>query len=301
MTKVVYILIFIISFGFYKADAQTELLRKEIEQIIANKKADVGVAIYGIESGDTLSINNETHFPLQSIFKFHIALAVLDLVDKGDFLLMQEIQIGKNELLPNTWSPIRDKYPNGVKMSIGEIIKYTVAQSDNNGCDILLRLIGGPEVVNEYVHNLGIKDFSIQFNEEEMHKEWNVQFANWTTPKAANDLLLLFYSNNIISKASFDFLWKTMIETSTGKKRIKGKLPEGTMVAHKTGTSGTNEEGVTAAINDIGIVILPNGEHIAISVFVANSKENEEVNEMIIADITKLTWDYFINQPNLTP
>ncbi len=84
-----------------------------------------------------------------------------------------------------------------------------------------------------------------------------------------------------------------MTATSTGVNRIKGRLPAGTPVAHKTGTSDTNAEGVTAAINDIGIVTLPNGEHVAISVFVANSKESNATNEKIIADIAKLVWDHF--------
>ena len=87
-----------------------------------------------------------------------------------------------------------------------------------------------------------------------------------------------------------------MTETSTGPKRIKGQLPPGTLVAHKTGTSATNEKGITAAVNDIGIVTLPNGTHFVISVFVSNSKENDETNEKIIADITKLAWDYFANR-----
>jgi len=128
-----------------------------------------------------------------------------------------------------------------------------------------------------------------------MHKDWNAQFSNWTTPKAATDLLVAFSTKNILSESSFNFLLKTMIETSTGKNRIKGQLPEGTIVAHKTGSSGSNDEGITAAANDIGIVSLPNGKHFAISVFGTNSRENDEANEKIISDIAKVTWDYFQN------
>jgi beta-lactamase class A len=87
-----------------------------------------------------------------------------------------------------------------------------------------------------------------------------------------------------------------MTETATGKKRIKGQLPEGTVVGHKTGSSGTNEKGITAAVNNIGIVSLPNGKHFSISVFVSNSIEKLETNEKIIADISKLAWDYFLNK-----
>ena len=61
-----------------------------------------------------------------------------------------------------------------------------------------------------------------------------------------------------------------MIETPVGLKRTKGLLPHGTGVAHKTGTSST-VNGVTAATNDVGLVTLLNGQHIAIAVFVSDS------------------------------
>lgn len=276
--------------------SQIDSLKHKIEQIIVTKDAVVGVSIFGIENKDSLSINGNERFPMQSVFKLHIALAVLDQVDRGKLNLNQEIFISKKELLPNTWSPIRDKYPNGnIKLTLAEIIKYTVAISDNNGCDILLKLIGGPEEVEKYIYGLGIKNISITYNEEEMHKDWDAQFSNWTTPTAATELLVAFYTKNILSKSSFNFLLKTMIETSTGKNRIKAQLPEGTTVAHKTGSSGKNEEGITGASNDIGVVALPNGNHFAISVFITNSKEREEINEKIISDISKLSWDYFVS------
>ncbi|MEZ4800305.1 MAG: serine hydrolase [Flavobacteriales bacterium] len=125
---------------------------------------------------------------------------------------------------------------------------------------------------------------------------------NWTTPKAASKTLQLAYENRsqLLSKNTFDFFWKTNLETSTGKGRIKGQLPEGTPVAHKTGWSGTNKEtGITGAINDIGIVFLPNGEYFIISVFVSDSKEDLDTNEKIIADIAKTTFDFYSKPDNI--
>jgi beta-lactamase class A len=279
------------------AFAQVDSLRAGIERSLASKNAHVGVAVTALDSFDTLSIHGAQHFPMQSVFKFPIAMAVLNEVDKRRLSLNQKILITKADLLPRTWSPLREKYPNGnVRIPLSEILQYTVSQSDNNGCDILLRLIKGTKIVNDYIHKKGIKEIAIVFNEEEMHKEWNVQFSNWITPKASNDLLKLFYDRKILSAKSRDFLWKIMMETSTGNDRIKGQLPTGTKVAHKTGTSDTNNEGVTAAINDVGIVTLPNGKHFAISVFVSDSKENNKTNEKIISDISKLAWDYFVSK-----
>lgn len=294
MTRVLFLTTLFFSFFCNAVNAQIKSLEQQIEKVTSTKKATVGVAIYSFERNESLSLNHQKHFPLQSVFKFHIALAVLNEIDKGKLTLNQKIFIKKSDLLPDTWSPIRKKYPEGnVSIPLAEILQYTVAQSDNNGCDILLRLIGGPKVVNDYIHGIGVKDVAIQVSENEMHAEWNIQFKNWTTPTASVELLRKFYKRQILSKKSYDFLWKTMIETQTGEKRLKGQLPKGTLVAHKTGTSDTNDEGVTAAINDIGIVTLPNGKHFAISVFVSDSKENTETNERIISDIAKLAWDYF--------
>jgi len=273
----------------------TDSLRQKIQQIVSTKDALVGVSIIGNYGKDTLSINGERHFPMQSVFKLHIALAVLSQIDKGKFSFDQKIEILKRDLLPGLSSAIRDKYPDGGILAISEILEYTVSTSDNVGCDVLLGLIGGPQAVEKYFIENKFKDVSIKFNEEEIQKNWDLQFQNWTTPKAANEVLASFYYNKekLLSKNSYDFIWKLMKESKTSKKRLKGQLPEKAIVADKTGSSGVNKDGLTAAVNDIGIVFLPNGQHFFISVFVTNSKEDTETNEKIIADIAKATWNYF--------
>lgn len=276
---------------------KTDLLRKKIEQIVSDKNAIVGVSILGDNGKDTLSLHGNRHFPMQSVFKFHIALAVLSEIDKGNLSLDQKIEIGKDELLPeNFWSPLRDENPNGGSFTIKRLIQYSVSHSDNTACDVLIRLIGTPKMVEEYIKKSGIDNIQITFNEEEMQAKWENMFQNWTTPKAATETLKLFYENksNLLSKGSYDFFWKTNKETTTGKNRIPGQLPNETIIAHKTGWSGTNKEtGITAAVNNIGIVFLPNGEYFIISVFVSESKEDFDTNEKIIADIAKAAYDFY--------
>ena len=129
------------------------------------------------------------------------------------------IKIKKSELLPGLWSPIREKYPEGAKLSIAEILEYTISQSDNVGCDILLKILGGPNFVENYIKASGVDNISIKINEEVMQNNWDRQFENWTTPLAANQILELFFLNesNLLSPSSYDFLWKIMKETATGK------------------------------------------------------------------------------------
>ncbi|MDR2206536.1 MAG: class A beta-lactamase, subclass A2, partial [Flavobacteriaceae bacterium] len=255
--------------------AQIGDLEGEIKNVIHDKKATIGVSIIANNYQDTININENLHYPMLSVFKFPIAMAVLAEVDKGKFSLNQKIKITTKDLLPNTTSPIRDKFPNGTEMPLGDIIKYTVSQSDNNGCDILLRLIGGTKVIEKFLLKNQLTDISIKANEEKMHKSWDVQYKNWATPISLNHLLTEFYNNKTLSKESHEFLWKIMVETSTGPNRLKGQLPKNIVIAHKTGTSFTNDEGVTAATNDIGIIVLPNGNPVFISVLVSDSSENE--------------------------
>ncbi|HMQ06537.1 MAG TPA: class A beta-lactamase, subclass A2 [Saprospiraceae bacterium] len=284
----------------FTANAQSiDSLRNRLEHIIQTKNAVVGVSIMGMDGKDTLSIYGNRRFPMQSVFKFHIGLAMLSAIDQKQFSLDQLIKIEKNELLSPLWSPIREKYSEGTTLTIAEILEFTVSQSDNAGCDALLRLLGGPLKVEEYIMSCGIKDISIKINEEVMQNHWDRQFENWTTPKAANQTLATFFNNlnNVISPSSYNFIWRIMQETSTGKDRLKGKLPQGTIVAHKTGWSGRNKTtGITAAVNDIGIVFLPDGKYFYISVFITESYEDAATNEEIIADISKAAWDYFRNK-----
>ncbi len=298
MQKKTVIILFLFLIVLTKGYSQEiEILRQKIDSIINTKNAIVGVAINGIKTNDTLSINGARHFPMQSVFKFPIALTILSEVDKGNLSLSQKIDIKKSELLPGLWSPIREKYPEGTTLTIAEIIEYTVALSDNVGCDVLLKLLGEPQAVENYFSSLGFKDFAVKINEETMQNNWDLQFLNWTTPIEANKILSTFYENQngLLSKESYDFIWNIMKETKTGKKRLRGQLPEETIVAHKTGWSGKNKEtGITAAVNNIGIVFMPNGEYFIISVFVTESKEETETNEKIISDISKVTWDYFM-------
>ncbi len=294
MRKIAYFSGLLFLFLSLEAIAQPDSLRQKIEQIISTKDADIGVSIIGIENHDTLSVNGNKHFPMLSVFKFHVALAVLHKVEEGKLSLNQNIYIKKSDLLSNTWSPLREKYPNGnLSLPLSEILKITVAQSDNNGCDLLLRLIGNTKTVNDFIHSKGINEINIVANEAEMHQAWDIQYQNRTSPIAASTLLVQFFNKKIVSENNFGFLWKTMSDPKTGGHRINGQLPSGTIVAHKTGTSDTNAQGVTAAVNDIGIVCLPNGKHFAISIFITNSKEDYKTNEKIISDITKLVWDYF--------
>ncbi len=158
------LIILLALFTFNSVKAQSiNTLRQKIEKVLQDKSATVGVAIRGTNPQDTISINGGKHLPMQSVFKYHLSLAVLHQVDQGKLRLDKVILLDKElmETYKHMWSPLRKKYPNGGYVTLAEILKNTVAWSDNVGCDVLFKLVGGTNAVESYLHNIGIKDIAI--------------------------------------------------------------------------------------------------------------------------------------------
>lgn len=276
--------------------SQNDVLRNKIQKIIEGKNATVGVALI-VDGKDTLTINNNFRYPTQSVYKFHLALAVLDYLNKNNLTLDHQVYVKKSDLLPNTHSPLRDDYPQGeMYLSVADLIRYTVSNSDNNGCDILFRLVGGTAEIDKYIRGLGLSEFAIAATEEEMHGPWEVQYTNWSTPYTAAQALEIFRTQDILPQPFHNFLWNALAGTTTGGNKIKALLPEGTFVAHKTGSSYRNAEGLNAAENDIAIIQLPDGRYYSLVVFVADSMESFDVNCDIIAQISKAVYDSLVEQ-----
>ncbi len=271
--------------------AQQSSLREQIVNFSKPAKGIVGVSVLGLEDRDTLNVHGNAKLVMHSTIKLPIAMAVLHLVDSGLFTLDKTIKVKKKDLVKDTWSPLRDKFPDGGDLTIRDLVTYMVSQSDNNACDILLNFLGGPDQVEDYIHLIKVTGINVEAGEADMAKSWEVQYTNWAKTVDMVKLLDKIYTGNVLAPASKDFLIKIMQETTTGPKRIKGLLPAGTVVAHKTGTSPTNSAGLSPATNDVGVITLPNGKHIAIAIFVCNSTADEATRESVIANIAKAVYD----------
>jgi len=269
-------------------------LQSKIEQIAKNINGNVGVYALHIETGKSISFNGDKRFPMQSVYKFPIAMAMLYNIDKGDFSLDDTINISKTEYIPkNGHSPIRDQFPNGANLTVRDLLRYNIEESDGTACDVLLKLLGGTKNTEQYVHQLGITDIAISTTEMVQVANDTIQYQNWATPKAMCQLLKVFYSAGNLSEKSKTLLLNYMLVSSPYfDRRIKGLLPKNTIVAHKTGTAGTIN-GLTRATNDAGIVTLPDGHHLAISVFISDSYASQTERESTIAKISRAIFDSF--------
>lgn len=180
--------------------AQNSPLETQLKKAIEGKKAEIGIAVI-IDGQDTITVNNDIHYPMMSVFKFHQALALADYMHHQKQPLKTRLLIKKSDLKPDTYSPLREIYPQGgIEMSIADLLKYTLQQSDNNACDILFNYQGGPDAVNKYLHSLGIRECAVIHTENDMHENLEFCYQNWTTPLAAAKLLEIFRNENLLTK-----------------------------------------------------------------------------------------------------
>ena len=277
--------------------ARQSQLKTLLEQAIKGKKAEIGIAVI-IDGKDTVTVNNDIQYPLMSVFKFHQAVALADYMDKKRLPPGTLLSIKKSDLKPNTYSPLRDQFPQGgFEMSIADLLKYTLQQSDNNACDILFNYQGGPDSVNRYIHSLGIRDCAIaQYGERYARRLRACVINNWSYSAGRGQITWKYSVKKHCSHEAYkDFIYQTMVECQTGQDRLVAPLlGKGVTVGHKTGTGDFNAKGQQIGCNDIGFVLLPNGHAYSIAVFVKDSAESSLENSKIIAEISRIVYKYVI-------
>ena len=260
-------------------------------RIVAKAHGRVGFAARVLETGEEAGLNTGEHFPMHSVYKLPISMAVLRRVDGGELKLDQVVEIKQSDLASEgLHSPIRDQNPHGARLTLAELLRYAIVESDGTASDVLMKLLGGPQAVMAFLNEIKVSGINVVNSENEIARDWQIQYENWATPTGAVELLAALQAQRGLSADSQKLVLKLLIDSVPGPKRLKGKLPAGTVVAHKTGTGGTRN-GLTSATNDIGIITLPNGKHLAVAVFVSDSTANLPVREAVIAEIAKALWD----------
>jgi beta-lactamase class A len=261
-----------------------------LDAIAAPAGGTVGFAAQDLASGRSLGLRQDQPFPMQSVFKLPIAIEVLRQVDDGKLNFDRVIALGPADARVGSAGTIA--IPS--QPTIRELLEAMVVSSDNIACDRLLALVGGPRAVDARIRGLGIEGMTIRFSEREIQAG---KGDNTTTPAAMVALLAKIARQGTgLSPESNKRLMDLLLQVSTGEKRIKGALPAGTPVAHKTGSSRT-EGGKTDATNDVGLISLPNGHRVAIAVFVHASPADERTREETIAQLARAAYDAFTRRP----
>lgn len=308
-------------------DPGLERLEKEIARLAKEAQGVVGVGAIHIETGREVYLNKSVQFPMASTFKVPVAAKIFSLIEEGKVRLedMMSVEAGDLRLGSGTLSNLFDDP--GVNLSVLNLMKLMLLISDNSATDLCVRVAGGTEAVTQYMRDIGIegirvdrptlgiindylgikgieKDARITQEEliellkkippEEQKKAaeaFNKDPQDTTTPEGMALLLKKIWNREILSEKSSALLLDIMKRCETGKARIRGILPPGTVAYDKTGTIG-------GTLNDAGIISLPdNAGTVIAAVYIKESNVDNEKREQVIAQISRALYDYFLFNP----
>lgn len=249
----------------------------------AELRHGVAVSVNGQVRSEFSSCENDL-FPLMSIIKFPLAIVVLHQVEQGKYSMEQSFELGPADMDAQTWSPLQKLHPAGGVFTLRELLHACLCQSDNNACNYLFSLAGGPQEVQRFFCARYGSGFLLRISRTERGmKDPRGMAENRATPLALLRLLEDVYAaarqtceRPILSAPYAACLLETMEQAQTGDLRLKAGLPaSGIRFAHKTGSSGV-EGGRTLAHHDVGIVMQPNGRHACVVSLITGSDESEE-------------------------
>ena len=297
------------------------ILEAEIARLAIPAKGVVGVAAWRLDGkGKRVSVNADQPFPMASTFKVAAAGALLAKVDRGEFRLDRMVTIDPDLHVESEVIADRFIHP-GVSLSVHNLLELMLTQSDNTATDVLTGLAGGPAAVTAWVRAQGVeslrldrdtagivRDFfglppgpfpaalkaglaadpDLEAKGSQLNPRFDDDTRDTSTPQAMASLLNRIFSGKALSPASTTLLIESMERNRTGDARIRGRLPDGTTVAEKTGTIG-------GSLNDVGVISLPgDAGQIVVAVFIKKSEVPFEAREEVIADIARSIYDYYL-------
>lgn len=237
-------------------------VEQQLQSLMADKTADVGVAALDLNTGESLSIKGDTPFPMASTVKVAIAALYLSQVDHGQKTLDDTIR-GES-----------------VRNLMGKMLIY----SDNRAADILFKDVGGPRAVHRWLVDNGIQGVHVDRTIAQLLADrrdlWDTRDSS--TPKAMVELLRRIYKGDLIKPDSRNYLLSVMAKCHTGKNRMKWLLPAGTPVEHKTGT-------LNGLADDVGFITMPDGHRIAVAIFARGGSNRPQA----IAEAARAIYDGF--------
>ncbi|MES2216971.1 MAG: class A beta-lactamase [Pseudomonadota bacterium] len=251
----------------------------------------VGVFASQSKQGLLFAHNSDQIFYLASTYKLPIAVQCLRCVDQGQVKLDQWVEVNHQDI--PEYSPILDhrhfSYP-GVKLSVQNLIRLMIEYSDNTASDLVLKLAGGIPSVRKFLNEFGFLDaISIDLSIMESFAETEISSHDSATPEAMANFLNQLVAGKFLSASSTQFLLECMQRCKTGTARIRALLPEGTVVASKTGT-------ITGFVHDVGIIDLPaRTEKLTLAIYIKETTVSQKEAENVIANISKIIFDHAVS------
>jgi len=266
----------------------SETLQQRLERRLSKVKAHVAVSIDVISPSGSAIAHHGVHehdtMVSMSTIKLPLAVVALKAVARGQLSLETPVYIDSAEAARDTYSPLRDRHSGPFMTTIKEALSVSVSLSDNIGTDAVIDALGGAAQTTTFLRSAGLQCMELGTSYRDMTK--TTRSRNWTTAACMNRLLLSLVRGTLLDNAGTAWLYDQLLNTPTAPDRLKGRLPKGTLVAHKTGTMYNDDnKPFVEAINDVGIITLPSGNRIVISIFINDAKMKPRDAEALIAEI----------------
>lgn len=267
----------------------TSSFEQRIASLAEASRGRIGVAALDLASGRTIDVLGDQRFPLASTSKIAIAATFLDGVDKGKWSLTSEFPMMypvKSSPFSTPVAPVRA----GEYKSAVDLIELMITRSNNYATDALLKVVGGPRAVNDWVKRSGIDNWQIDRDIATLVRDDGaidpatiVDSRDSASPVAMVQLLSGIYQGKWLTPQSRSVLIGAMGRCITGKRRIPAMLPETAQVAHKTGSLHNTS-------SDVGIIQAPDGRAYAVAIYVTGqgTRLNREAR---IASIARAIYD----------
>lgn len=267
---------------------------QRIAQLANGSNGRIGVSAVDLSSGETIAVLGDQRFPMASTSKIAIAATFLEGVERGKWSLTSEFPL----LLPRQSAAFSSKVApvyEGQYMKAVDLIEIMITRSSNPATDALLRVVGGPKAVNDWVRRQGIRDWQIDRDIATLVRddgEYNpasyIDVRDSATPKAMTDLLSGLYQGKFLSSESRRVLLGAMSRTRTGKRRIPALMPASVKVSHKTGSLNNTS-------SDVGIIEMPDGRAVALAIYVTGQGTRGQ-REAKIAEIARALHDGYAGE-----
>ena len=261
-------------------------LSRRLEQEARRAGGQVAVHVTHLPSGRWAASNAERMQPLYSVFKLPVAVVVLEEVAAGRLALDRTVEVTARDVSVRQTAdnPRWSKLP--VTLTVQQLLDFSIVDSDNPSTDKLLELIGGPAAVTRRLRALGLPGIDVKFTCRELSPTQGR--LNLGSAAAITRLLVALHAGTLLKPPQRALLLDLMTRSQTGLRRLRGNLPDGTLVADKTGTGPDG-----SATNDVGFIALPAGQHLAISVLISGSPLPTDQQSKLIADLARLAHDAF--------
>ena len=248
----------------------------------------IGVHVRHLESGQTFSARGTEPFFLASVGKLPLAVHVLRQVERGRIRLDQTVRLDTTRMVRGS-NAFRRRVSAGTRVTVAELLEAAISDSDNTAANELLHLVGGPDAVTADLRELGFAEIRMDRDYRTLSAPASPSDTHDTaTPQAVTELLAALWNGRLLGQAETRRLLGWMTALRTSPNRIVAGVPQGTAVAHKTGTWMRDGQPGPSALNDVGVITLAGGRgHLAVAVFVRDARPQTRAAEAAIAQITR--------------